>query len=140
MTSIDFIARDDVLNAAANSHWDLIVFDEAHKLSAYTYSSKQYFSRRYKAAQLLSQQCEHLLLLTATPHRGRKDTFRMLLQLLDEDIFATEELASTRIKEVEQNGANNFFIRRLKEEMKDWQGQPLFKARFHPNCRVRIDP
>ena len=130
VTSIDFISRDDVLNVAGNAHWDLIVFDESHKLSAYTYATKQYLSRRYKAAQILSQQCEHILLLTATPHRGRKDTFKMLLQLLDEDIFATEDLASTRIKELEHNGANKFFIRRLKEEMKDWQGQPLFKERF----------
>jgi superfamily II DNA or RNA helicase len=140
VTSIDFISRDDVLNVAGNAHWDLIVFDEAHKLSAYTYAAKQYFSKRYKTAQTLSQQCEHLLLLTATPHRGRKDTFKMLLQLLDEDIFATEELASTRIKKIEHNGVNKFFIRRLKEEMKDWQGQPLFKERFTQTVAYELTP
>lgn len=130
VTSIDFISREDVLNVSSNSHWDLIVFDECHKLSAYDYGSKQYLSQRYKAAQILSQQCEHILLLTATPHRGRTDTFKKLLQLLDEDIFATDEIASTRIKELEHNGINKFFIRRLKEDMKDWQGKPLFKNRF----------
>ncbi len=130
VTSIDFISREDVLNVASNSHWDLIVFDECHKLSAYDYGAKKYLSQRYKAAHTLSQQCEHLLLLTATPHRGRTDTFKMLLQLLDEDIFATDEIASTRIKELEHNGINKFFIRRLKEDMKDWQGKPLFKDRY----------
>lgn len=130
VTSIDFISREDVLNVASNTHWDLIVFDECHKLSAYDYGSKQYLSMRYKAAQVLSQQCEHILLLTATPHRGRTDTFKKLLQLLDEDIFPTDEIASTRIKELEHNGLNKFFIRRLKEDMKDWQGKPLFKNRF----------
>jgi superfamily II DNA or RNA helicase len=130
VTSIDFISRDDVLKVASNSHWDLIVFDECHKLSAYDYGTKQYLSQRYKAAQVLSQQCEHILLLTATPHRGRTDTFKKLLQLLDEDIFATDEIASTRIKELEHNGINKFFIRRLKEDMKDWQGKPLFKDRY----------
>lgn len=130
VTSIDFISREDVLNVAGNSHWDLIIFDEAHKLSAYEYGSKIYFSQRYAAAQKLSQQCEHLLLLTATPHRGRMDTFKMLLQLLDEDIFATEEIANTRIRELEHNGINKFFIRRLKEDMKNWDGKPLFKERF----------
>jgi superfamily II DNA or RNA helicase len=130
VTSIDFIAREDVLNVASNSHWDLIVFDECHKLSAYDYGQKQYLSLRYKAAQVLSQQCEHILLLTATPHRGRTDTFKKLLQLLDEDIFATDEIASTRIKELEKNGINKFFIRRLKEDMRDWEGKPLFKERF----------
>lgn len=129
VTSIDFISREDVLNVAQDSHWDLIVFDECHKLSAYDYGNKQYLSQRYKAAQALSAQCEHILLLTATPHRGRKDTFKKLLQLLDEDIFSTDDIASTRVREVEKNGINKFFIRRLKEEMKDWQGNPLFKAR-----------
>ncbi len=130
VTSIDFISREDVLSVAGNSHWDLIVFDEAHKLSAYEYGSKIYHSQRYRAALKLSQQCEHLLLLTATPHRGRMDTFKMLLQILDEDIFATEEIANTRIRELEKGGINKFFIRRLKEDMKDWQGKPLFKDRF----------
>jgi superfamily II DNA or RNA helicase len=140
VTSIDFISREDVLNVASNSHWDLIVFDECHKLSAYDYGAKQYLSQRYKAAQVLSQQCEHLLLLTATPHRGRTDTFKKLLQLLDEDIFATDEIASTRIKELEHNGINKFFIRRLKEDMKDWQGNPLFKDRYTKTVAYQLTP
>jgi len=140
VTSIDFISREDVLNVASNSHWDIIVFDEGHKLSAYDYGTKQYLSQRYKAAKVLSQQCEHLLLLTATPHRGRVDTFKMLLQLLDEDIFSTDEIASTRIKELEHNGINKFFIRRLKEDMKDWQGKPLFKDRFTRTVAYQLTP
>ena len=78
VTSIDFISREDVLNVASQSHWDLIVFDECHKLSAYDYGSKVYKAKRYLAAEVLSRQCEHLLLLTATPHRGRTDTFKKL--------------------------------------------------------------
>lgn len=140
ITSIDFISREDVMNVAGNSNWDLIVFDECHKLSAYDYGNKQYLSQRYKAAQLLSQQCEHLLLLTATPHRGRPDTFKRLLQLLDEDIFATDEIASTRVKELEHNGINKFFIRRLKEDMKDWQGNPLYKNRFTKTVAYQLTP
>lgn len=130
VTSIDFISREDVLNVAGNANWDLIVFDEAHKLSAYEYGSKVYRSQRYEAAHRLSKQCEHILLLTATPHRGRMDTFKNLLQILDEDIFATEDIANTRIRELETGGINKFFIRRLKEDMKDWQGEPLFHERF----------
>lgn len=140
VTSIDFISREDVLNVASNSHWDLIIFDECHKLSAYDYGRKQYLSLRYRAAQVLSQQCEHLLLLTATPHRGRTDTFKKLLQLLDEDIFATNEIASSRIKEIEANGINKFFIRRLKEDMKDWQGMPLYKQRFTKTVAYQLTP
>ncbi len=140
VTSIDFLSREDVLNVAGNAHWDMIVFDESHKLSAYDYGTKQYLSQRYLAAQTLSRRCEHLLLLTATPHRGRKDTFKKLLQLLDEDIFATEELAATRVKELGHNGINRFFIRRLKEEMKDWQGRPLFKNRFTRTVSYELTP
>ena len=140
VTSIDFISREDVMNVAINAHWDLIVFDEAHKLSAYDYGQKQYLSLRYRAAKSLSQQCEHLLLLTATPHRGRPDTFKMLLQLLDEDIFATDDLASARIKEFEHNGINKFFIRRLKEDMKDWDGKPLYKDRHTRTVAYQLTP
>jgi len=140
VTSIDFISREDVMNVAGNVHWDLIVFDEAHKLSAYDYGQKQYLSLRYKAAKSLAQQCEHLLLLTATPHRGRADTFKMLLQLLDEDIFATDELASSRIKEFEHNRINKFFIRRLKEDMRDWDGKPLYKDRHTKTVAYHLTP
>ena len=140
VTSIDFISREDVLQVVGNTHWDLIVFDECHKLSAYDYGTKQYLSQRYKTAEILSQQCEHILLLTATPHRGRKDTFKKLLQLLDPDIFATDEIASTRIKELEKNGINKFFIRRLKEDMKDWQRNPLFKERFTKTVAYELTP
>lgn len=140
VTSIDFISREDVLNVASNSHWDMIVFDECHKLSAYDYGAKQYLSQRYKAAQILSKQCEHLLLLTATPHRGRTDTFKRLLQLLDEDIFASDEIASARIKDIGHNGINKFFIRRLKENMKDWEGKPLYKERFTRTVAYQLTP
>ena len=83
VTSIDFISREDVLSVVSNTSWDMVIFDESHKLSAYEYGQKTYKSKRYEAAYVLSQQCEHMLLLTATPHRGRTDTFKKLLQLLD---------------------------------------------------------
>lgn len=118
------------MQVVSKTTWDLVIFDEAHKLSAYEYGEKIYKSKRYEAAHILSQQCEHLLLLTATPHRGRKDTFKRLLQLLDEDIFATTDLATERVRELSMNGANKFFIRRLKEDMKDWNGNALYKDRY----------
>ena len=130
VASIDFICREDIMQVVSKTTWDLVIFDEAHKLSAYEYGEKIYKSKRYEAAHILSQQCEHLLLLTATPHRGRKDTFKRLLQLLDEDIFATADLATERVRELSMNGANKFFIRRLKEDMKDWNGNALYKDRY----------
>lgn len=140
VTSIDFIGRDDVLPALAKTTWDMVVFDEAHKLSAYEYGLKLYKSKRYAAAYALSKTCTHLLLLTATPHRGRADTFKHLMRLLDEDIFATDSLTTERVREVSQDGANKFFIRRLKEDMRSWQEEPLYKARHTKTVAYELSP
>ena len=140
VASIDFVSREDIMNVLSKTSWDLVIFDEAHKLSAYEYGEKIYKSKRYEVAHMLSQQCEHMLLLTATPHRGRKDTFKRLLQLLDEDIFATADLVTERVRELSETGANKFFIRRLKEDMKDWDGNPLYKKRFTKTVSYNLTP
>ena len=140
ITSIDFLRGEDVLNVVKETSWDMVIVDEAHKLSAFDYGRKKYVSKRYQALEVLSTQCEHLLLLTATPHRGRRDTFKNLLQLLDEDIFASDSLVTSRIQEVGQSGVNKFFIRRLKEEMRDWDGSPLFKQRFTKTTLYELTP
>ena len=145
--SVDFLARNEgCLKAVSATQWDLVVVDEAHKLSAYEYGTKLEESKRYKAVKLLTGKTDHLLFLTATPHRGRKDTFRRLLLLLDEDLFQKDEHVADRIRqqaalhdttigedfEAEQpisKARNRFFLRRLKEEMVDWDGQALFKSR-----------
>ena len=140
VASIDFVSREDIMNVLSKTSWDMVIFDEAHKLSAYEYGEKIYKSKRYEVAHLLAQQCEHILLLTATPHRGRKDTFMRLLQLLDEDIFATADLATERVRELSETGSNKFFIRRLKEDMKDWDGHPLYKKRFTKTTSYNLTP
>ncbi|MDA2926864.1 DEAD/DEAH box helicase, partial [Acidobacteria bacterium AH-259-G07] len=144
--SMDFLARNEgCLKAAEQTQWDLVVVDEAHKLSAYEYGTKLEESERYKAVKTIAQKTDHLLFLTATPHRGRKDTFRRLLLLLDEDLFQKDEHVADRVREQtvpygeagedfdgEQpisKARNRFFLRRLKEEMVDWDKAPLFKDR-----------
>lgn len=157
VVSIDFLARNDgCLRAAEETQWDLIVVDEAHKLSAYEYGSKLEESDRYKAVKALAKKTDHFLFLTATPHRGRKDTFRRLLLLLDEDLFQKDEHVSNRVQEQgmpyrgqgedfegEQpisQARNRFFLRRLKEEMVGWSGQPLFKARHTKTVGYDLTP
>ena len=140
VASIDFICREDVLNVLSKTSWDMVIFDEAHKLSAYEYGEKIYKSKRYEAAYRLSGQCDHILLLTATPHRGRKDTFKRLLQLLDEDIFATADLVTDRVRQLGETGVNKFFIRRLKEDMRDWDGHPLYKQRYTKTTSYNLTP
>ncbi|MBC7475447.1 MAG: DUF3883 domain-containing protein [Candidatus Sericytochromatia bacterium] len=140
ITSVDFLISEDIQNVIREKSWDIIIVDEAHKLSAFDYGQKKYVSKRYQTLEMLSAKCDHLLLLTATPHRGRRDTFKNLPQLLDEDIFASDSLVTSRIKDLGENGVNKFFIRRLKEGMKDWNGQPLFKARFTKTIMYTLTP
>jgi len=158
VVSMDFLARNEgCLKAACETQWDLVVVDEAHKLSAYEYGTKLEESERYKAAKALARKTDHLLFLTATPHRGRKDTFRRLLLLLDEDLFQKDQHVADRVREQttpyrtpgEEDFAgersikkvrNRFFLRRLKEEMVDWDGRPLFKARHTKTIGYDLTP
>lgn len=156
VTSIDFISRHEgCLNAARETQWDMIIVDEAHKLSAFEYGNKLARSERYQAVEALAPRADHLIFLTATPHRGRKDTFRRLLMLLDEDLFQKDELVTERIHEAVatftgaesfegeaaiSKARNRFFLRRLKEEMVDWDGGKLFKLRHTKTTGYELTP
>ena len=158
VVSVDFLARNEgCLNAAKATQWDFVVVDEAHKLSAYEYGSKLDESERYKAVKAIANKTDHLLFLTAAPHRGgRKDTFRRLLMLLDEDLFQKDEYVSDRVREQTatygplgdplNNGPplsqarNRFFLRRLKEEMVNWENNPLFKPRHTKTVGYELTP
>ena len=154
VVSIDFLARNEpCLQAARQTSWDFIVVDEAHKLSAYEYGNKLEESQRYQAVKALQDRTEHLLFLTATPHRGRKDTFRRLLQLLDVDLFQKDRHVTERIQdqaaaynqaledeESVEKARNRFFLRRLKEEMVDWDESPLFKERHTQTVGYDLTP
>jgi len=71
LTSVDFVARqDDVRNMMRDTRWDLIIVDEAHKMAAYRYGSKVNKTARYELGEFLQHRTDHLLFLTATPHKG----------------------------------------------------------------------
>ncbi len=125
ITSLDFARQDDVLQTLSSVHWDLIVVDEAHKMAAYRYGEKTEKTKRYRLGEVLASRCTHLLFLTATPHRGDPENFRLFLDLLQPGIFATTEMLETSIRA----GDNPLFIRRLKEDLKDFSGRPLFLPR-----------
>jgi len=125
ITSIDFIKRDDILPSISASHFDLIIVDEAHKMSAYLYANKTKKTARYRVGEILSKISEHFLMLTATPHKGDPENFRLFLDLLKPGFFATTEMISESIK----NKDNPLFIRRIKEDLKDFEGKPLFLPR-----------
>ncbi len=125
ITSMDFAKRDDVLATLSEVHWDLIVVDEAHKMAAYRYGNKVDKTERYRLGELLSRTGHFLVFLTATPHRGDPENFRLLLNLLELNFFAD----TTLLRESVESRDNPLFLRRLKEDLKDFQGRPLFPPR-----------
>ena len=125
ITSIDFAKQDDILAGLASVHYDLIIVDEAHKMSAFRYGDKLDKTIRYRLGERLSEICTHLLFLTATPHRGDPENFRLFLDLLEPGFFATTDMVAESIRQQE----NPLFIRRLKEDMKDFEGRDIFLPR-----------
>jgi superfamily II DNA or RNA helicase len=125
VTSMDFAKQDDVLASLGEAHWDLVVVDEAHKMAAYRYGEKTTRTGRYRLGELLSRKSNFLLFLTATPHRGDPENFHLFLELLQPGFFANTE----QLRESVQNADNPLFLRRLKEDLKDFEGRLLFPPR-----------
>ncbi len=125
ITSMDFAKQDDVMATLGEAHWDLVVVDEAHKMAAYRYGEKTTKTERYHLGELLSRTSQFLLFLTATPHRGDPENFRLFLNLLEPDMFVSTDLLLQSVHDRD----NPLFLRRLKEDLRDFEGRPLFPPR-----------
>lgn len=125
ITSVDFAKRDDIMGSLQPVQFDLVIVDEAHKMAAYRYGDKINKTSRYRLGEILSANSEHLLFLTATPHKGDNENFRLFLDLLEPGFFATTEM----LQESLDRGENNLFLRQIKEDMKGFDGKPLFLPR-----------
>lgn len=136
ITSLDFAKREENLRQLEQAHWDLVIVDEAHKLSASRYGLEVKKSQRYRLGEVLSQKSHHLLFLTATPHQGDDEQFRLLLDLLEPDLFAHTIL----LEEAARARENPILLRRLKEDMTDFEGKPLFPPRYVHSVRFRLSP
>lgn len=134
ITSIDFAKQDEIVASLSSVHWDLTIVDEAHKMSAYRYGDKTKKTQRYKLGEVLSGTSNHLIFLTATPHRGDPENFRLFLDLLMPGFFATNEMVEESLK----NKDNPLFIRRLKEDLKDFEGKPIFTRRFPVTIKFHL--
>ncbi|MDW8382947.1 MAG: helicase-related protein [Verrucomicrobiota bacterium] len=137
ITSMDFGKQDDVMATLAEVRWDLAIVDEAHKMAAYRYGDRTSKTERYRLGELLSRTSQFLLFLTATPHRGDPENFRLFLDLLMPGMFANTDL----LVESVQNRDNPLFLRRLKEDLRDFSGRPLFPPRhvFTKSYRLNDD-
>ena len=106
--------------------YDLVVFDEAHKLSArYESDGTEDKSKRYELAEQIADQQKNLLLLTATPHMGKDDAYYFLWRLLLPEHLAAQK-AFERLSDKEKS---KHLLRRMKEEMVTFDGKPIYPPR-----------
>jgi superfamily II DNA or RNA helicase len=129
LVSVDlFTYNPDVRSKLAGQHasWSLTIFDEAHRLTP--------TSQLLGAAHQVVDRSRHVLLLTATPHRGKESFFRELMHLLDPAVYPVDS-------EHPCVPSSTHFLRRMKEDLKDTQGKPLFPERLSEtvSTALRVD-
>ncbi len=122
---LDKLSRDEVLHERLRvTQWDLIVVDEAHKMSASFFGNEAKYTKRYRLGQLLSGTTRHFLLMTATPHNGKEEDFQLFMALLDGDRF------EGRMRDAAHTIDCSDLMRRLvKEQLLKFDGKPLFPER-----------
>lgn len=135
---LDKLARDETAQrrlAAPDNRYDLVVCDEAHKLSAAFLGDEVRYTKRYKLGQLVSGLTRHLLLLTATPHNGKEEDFQLFLALLDPDRF------EGRFREgVHRTDVGDLMRRMVKENLLKFDGTPLFPERIAHTVPYPLSP
>ena len=122
---LDQLARSEALqDQLCAPGWDLVVFDEAHKLSAHYFGSKLEKTARFRFAEKLGAHTRHLLLMTATPHNGKEADFQLFFSLLDSDRFYGKFRDG-----VHKVDTSDLMRRMVKEELVKFDGTPLFPER-----------
>lgn len=117
-------AKTTIQRQLEEAKWDIIVCDEAHKMSATFSGNKLQTTKRYRLGELLSKQTRHFLLLTATPHNGKEEDFQLFLALLDADRFAG------RFRDgVHSVDTSDLMRRMVKEKLLKFDGTRLFPER-----------
>lgn len=125
---LDKLSRDADVQLkleAPNCHWDLVVVDEAHKMSATFFGGEIKYTKRYRLGQLLSGLARHYLLMTATPHNGKEKDFQLFMALLDGDRFEDRFRDGVHAVDV-----TDLMRRMVKEDLLKFDGTPLFPERI----------
>src|SRR2546425_3478409 len=122
---LDHMSRSEEIQAKLRqTEWDLIVCDEAHKMSCPWYGNEPKPTKRYNLGKLLSTITRHFLLLTATPHNGKEEDFQSFLQLIDPDRF------EGRGRSGQKADASDLIRRLVKEDLLKFDETPLFPERL----------
>ncbi|MRX79160.1 DUF3883 domain-containing protein [Enorma sp. HF-1365] len=154
---LDKLSRsEDVQALLKDTTWDLVVVDEAHKMSATVFGGEVKYTKRYQLGQLLGETTENLLLMTATPHNGKPEDFQLFMALIDRDRFEGARHRKQKPRELTPPDAfthdvpENVFkpdfdvsdvMRRLvKEELLRFDGRPLFPERRAQTVTYTLSP
>jgi superfamily II DNA or RNA helicase len=133
---LDQLARNDAFREKlAATHWDLIVVDEAHKLSASYYGREVKKTQRFEFGEQLGGLCRHFLLMTATPHNGKEEDFQLFLSLLDGDRFYGKFREGAHKVDV-----SDLMRRMVKEKLLKFDGSPLFPERRAYTVSYELSP
>ena len=126
---LDKLSRNEDVQAKLNALgpvWDLIVCDEAHKMSATIYGQEAHYTKRYKLGQMLSTLTRHFLLMSATPHNGKEEDFQLFMALLDGDRFEGKFRRDAHTSDP----PTDLMRRMVKEKLCKFDGKPLFPPRI----------
>ena len=131
---VDQLSRsDELLDKLRRSHWDLIVVDEAHKLSANYFGQKINKTKRFQLGELLGSITRHFLLMTATPHNGKEADFQLFMSLLDSDRFYGKFRDGAHKVDV-----TDLMRRMVKEDLLKFDGSPLFPERIATTASYKL--
>jgi superfamily II DNA or RNA helicase len=133
---MDQLARNEEWQGIlADTEWDLIVVDEAHRMSASWFGNELKRTRRYELGQLLGGVTRHFLLMTATPHSGSEANFHTFLALLDPDRFAGQYRQG-----VHSTDTTGLMRRMVKEDLLTFEGKRLFPERVAETVEYTLSP
>ena len=133
---LDQLSRnEDYQEKLKNTEWDLIIVDEAHKLSASYFGNKVNKTKRFQLGELLGSITRHFLLMTATPHNGKEEDFQIWLSLLDGDRFYGKFREGAHKVDV-----SDMMRRMVKEELLKFDGTPLFPERRAYTANYELSP
>ncbi|MDX7809790.1 helicase-related protein [Aeromonas sp. PS2Canimalfood6] len=133
---LDQLSRSEELQEKLrNTDWDLIIVDEAHKLSANYFGSKINKTKRFVLGELLGSICRHFLLMTATPHNGKEEDFQVWMSLLDSDRFYGKFREGAHKVDI-----TDMMRRMVKEELLTFDGTPLFPERRAYTANYDLSP
>ncbi|MDR0391011.1 MAG: DUF3883 domain-containing protein [Planctomycetaceae bacterium] len=133
---LDKLSRNEEIQEKLKvTDWDLVVCDEAHKMSATVWGNEIKYTKRFQLGRLLSSITRHFLLLTATPHNGKEKDFQLFMSLIDQDRF--EGVARNGSQAVD---VSDVMRRLVKEDLLKFDGTPLFPERLAYTVNYDLSP